>query len=113
MLNSFVNNGTYKRVCESLVKSEQTYEPDAFEKNRVIKLSGHPATLDKIERMLAYMSMLGRIGHSTSFTVDVDGDGGFSCLCKDENNKALNEKHSNWIDSKVDENYDIKSFSFE
>ena len=112
MLSKFVNNGTDKLVCETLRKSEQTYVPDDFEK-RTIKISGHPATLDKIEQMIGYMEMLGSIGHSTSFTVGVDGDGGFSCRCADDKGKELSKKHSEWLETHLDSNHDIKSFNFD
>jgi len=111
MLNSFVNQGTDKLICESLVKSEQTKESDSFEKDRVIKISGHPATLDKIEKMLAYMERLGKIGHSTTFEVGVDGDGGFVITCVDKNAKELSKK---WLDEISNpDGKDIKYFSFE
>lgn len=110
MLNSFVNQGTDKLICESLVKSEQN-NSDTFERGRIIKLSGNTATLDKIEKMLAYMERLGKIGHSTSFEVGVDGDGGFGITCVDKNDKELSKK---WLDEiSSPDNKDIKYFSFE
>lgn len=111
-LNQFVDKGTDALVSQRLMKSESAYGPDDFEK-RTLKISGHPATLDKIEAMLGYMAMLGSIGHSMEFKVWVDGDGGFSCKCSDENGKELSKKHSEWIQSKSDNNGDIKHFGFD
>lgn len=112
MLNKFVNNGTDNLICENLRKSESMYGPDDFEK-RTIKLAGHPRYLDKIEAMIGYMAMLGSIGHSTSFKVYVDGDGSFHCECKDENNKDLSKKHSEWISQHSKEDGDVEHFSFD
>lgn len=111
-LNQFVNKGTDALLSQKLMKSETTYGPDDFEK-RTIKIAGHPATLDKIEAMLGYMAALGSKGHSTEFKVWVDGDGGFSCRCSDEKGKELSKKHSDWIQSKADEDGDVKHFGFD
>lgn len=105
----FVDKGSDKKTVEFLKKSEN-YGPDDFERNRVIKLSGHPETLDKIEKMLAYMQRLGSIGHSTTFKVEVDGDGGFGVKCIDEKGKELSKK---WLDEITNpEDKDIEYFDF-
>lgn len=116
-LNTFINTQADDAVVhrvENLQKSVITkskYDGEEFEKNRVIKLSGSPETLDKIERMLAYMQYLGDIGHSTSFTVDVDGDGAFSVEITDESGERISKKRLDEITSPQGE--DIKAFSFD
>lgn len=104
----FVDKGSDKSTIEFLKKSENVKD---FERNRVIKLSGSPEMLDEIEKMLAYMQRLGNVGHSTDFTVYVDGDGRFSVNCTDEKGKKLSKK---WLDEITNpEGTDIKSFNFE
>lgn len=105
----FINNGTDESVV-NLLKKSQGYDPDAFEK-RQITIAGHPETLDKIEKMLAYMERLGNVGHSTDFKVGVDGDGGFSIVTNCGYGKTLSKK---WADEITNpEGKDIESFVFD
>lgn len=104
---SFVNMGTDKSTVEYLQKSMRN---DSFEK-RNITIAGDSETLDKLERMLAYMVWLGSVGHSTSFKVYVDGDGAFSTKIT-RDSKELTKIHSKAMEERVDENGDIESFDF-
>ena len=105
----FVNEGTDRNTVEFLKKSQE-YDSDAFEK-RQLTIAGHPATLDKIEKMLAYMEILGNIGHSTDFKVGVDGDGGFTVRITEHGGTTLSKKWGDEITSPRGE--DIKSFNFD
>lgn len=105
---SFINLGTDRATVDYLQKSMLE---DSFEK-RTLTIAGDSQTLDRIEQMLAYMMALGNMGHSTSFTVGVDGDGGFSIrITKDS--KDLTKIHKKALEEKMDENHDIKSFGFD
>ena len=104
----FVNRGSDKNIIDYLKKSVDISEE---KQERVIKFSGHPEILDKLEKMIAYMERLGKVGHSTSFTVSVDGDGRFGVSTEDENGKSLSKKYLDEITNP--QGTDIKSFSFD
>lgn len=102
----FVNKGMDKLTTDYLNKSMGTPE------KRTVTIQGSPEFMDKLECMLAYMQSLGEIGHSTSFTVFVDGDGAFNVDMK-RDSKSLNSIYSEAIKEQSDEDGDIKSFSFD
>lgn len=102
----FVNKGSDQQTIEFIHKAMNYGSNDEI---RTIKLSGDSKTLDKLEKMLAYMQWLGDIRHSTGFKVDVDGDGAFRVDCKGKNNVSLVKK---WKDE-VSNGQDIELFSFE
>lgn len=87
-------------------------EPESKFEKRQITLKGDSRTLDKIEQMLAYMMWLGRVGHSTTFKVGVDGDGGFGVTIL-RDSKELTKVHKDSLDSLSASNRDISSFDFD
>lgn len=105
----FIDKGSDKQTVNFLKKSVDS--SDEFEKNRIIKLSGNPQHIDELEKMLAYIQRLGNIGHSTSFRVNVDGDGFFRVECTDEKGTKLSKK---WLDEITSPNNDkdIECFDF-
>ena len=105
----FVDRGSDKNTLEFLKKSISSDKEEKQE--RTLKISGSPEMLDKLEKMIAYMERLGKIGHSTSFTVSVDGDGRFGVSTEDENGDSLSKKYLDEITNP--QGKDIKSFSFD
>lgn len=106
---SFVDLGSDKATVDYLQKS--LTGDNSFEKRNLV-IAGDSQTLDRIEQMLAYMMWLGNIGHSTSFKVGVDGDGGFSVRIT-RDSKEITKIHKELLEAKLDENNDISSFDFE
>ena len=105
----FINKSTDESVV-NLLKKSQEYDSDAFEKRQLV-IAGHPETLNKIEKLLAYMERLGNVGHSTSFKVSVDGDGGFSVKITEPGGNTLSKKWLDEITSPTGK--DIESFTFD
>lgn len=106
---SFVDLGSDKLTMDYLQKSLTV--DDSFEKRNLV-IAGNSQTIDRIEGMLAYMMWLGNIGHSTSFKVVVDGDGGFSVRIT-RDSKEITKIHKELLEAKTDKNGDISSFDFE
>lgn len=78
----------------------------------IIKIKGSSKNIKTIQAILGYIYLLGHEGHSTDFTIAVDGDGGGRIKVTNENNKDIIKVNDNkeYIDSLMNENMDIKSF---
>jgi hypothetical protein len=83
---------------------------------RTITIEGLPRNLNQLEAMLCFMEFLCGIGHSTEFTVWVDGDGSATLRFKDnESGKQLAKVRDNeerYL-KLMDPDHDIKSFGFD
>jgi hypothetical protein len=87
---------------------------------RTYSVCAIPEHLDIFETIMAHIEHLGNIGHSSSFTVGVDGDGRarfqfVRLKTSDEVGKDLDksEKVQELLDKYVDENGDIKEIGFD
>lgn len=98
----FANNWNRSSVKDAGDTEKRTY---IFE--------GKPEQLDTLETMLCFIQYLGSIGHSTSFELFVDGDGGARLQFKNEKGKDLPKVNDNEAKMRkiMNEDKDIKSFS--
>lgn len=103
------------QTCESnkIALESSNNKPEIEE--RIYKIKAMPYQLKTIEAIFSYIEYLGNIGHSTSFTVYVDGDGNARLQISDENGKDILNVNDNkdYIKSKMNEDHDIKSFGFD
>lgn len=104
---NFVNTGMDERTADEALKKSTGDKPD----KRVIVLRGTPEHLDVVEQMLGYIAHLGAAGHSTDFTVGVDGDGwGRIKAEREKDGKDLFKIHADAIKEQSDPNGDVKRF---
>lgn len=82
---------------------------------REYKITGTPLQLKEVEEMLAYIMWLGGVGHSTDFTVGVDGDGGARLRIRTNTGMELTRKKEiiDSVKQRMDADGNIKSFCFD
>ena len=84
---------------------------------RKYEVSGDEEDLNRLDQMFAFMDYCCKVGHSTEFTVSVDGDGSARLSFKIDGKDikdALSEESDAQVneDSKVDEGHNKVNYSF-
>ena len=103
-------------IIQRYQNSDTSLESENNElETKTFKIKGNPKQLKTIEAILSYIQWLGWKGHSSSFIVAVDGDGGARFRITNENGKDILKTNHNkeYINSLIDENGDIKQFVLE
>lgn len=79
---------------------------------KTYKIEASPRQHKELEQILSYINYLGSIGHTSSFNIYVDGDGGARIKAFDENDNRLLDINDNikLLNEKMNTDRDIDSF---